>query len=199
VVGILNKRFTNGELKEILIHNGLQLLNEVGYQNFSMRKVASMSGVSHAAPYKHFKTKKELLTAISMSAMESFKSSLKESMIEFKDKPNILMAEMGIKYVQFMVENPEHMKFLFLTSQKYCVKIVDNHFEYAENSPFAMFKETATSYLDSVKVDNNKYVTDILSIWSIVHGISVLIVEKSIAFENDYLDYVSKMIYNRLR
>lgn len=121
------------------------------------------------------------------------------AVLEFNDKPNIHLAEMGIKYVQFMVENPEYMKFLFLTSQRYCVRIVDNQFEYTENSPFAIFKETGAAYIDSVKVDQNNYVTDILSIWSIVHGISVLIVEKSITLENDYLDYVSKMIYNRLR
>ncbi len=197
--GILNKKLNNGELKERLICNGLQHLNEVGYQNFSMRKVAIMCGVSHAAPYKHYKSKEELLTAISMSVIESFKSSLKEAMLEFNDKPNIRLVEMGIKYVQFMVENPEHMKFLFLTSQRYCVKIVDNQFEYTENSPFAIFKEIAAAYLDSIKVDQNTYVTDILSIWSIVHGISVLIVEKSITFENNYLDYVSKMLYSRLR
>lgn len=195
----MNKKFKAGELNEILIQNGLQLLNKVGYQNFSIREVAKMSGVSHGAPYKHFKSKEELLSAISLSVIRSFKASLEEALSEENVKPNVRLAELGIKYVRFTVENPEHMKFLFLTSQKYGVKIKNNHYEYTENSPFAIFYNIAKAYLDSVHADPDKYVTDILSIWSVVHGVSVLIVEKSLIFDGDYLDYISKMIYNRLR
>ncbi len=189
----------SGELKEILIQNGLQLLNEVGYQNFSIREVAKMSGVSHGAPYKHFKSKEELLMAISLSVMSSFKASLEVTLSDKTIKPNVRLAELGIKYVRYMAENPEHMKFLFLTSNKSNVKIKNNHYEFKENSPFAIFHKVATEYLDSIHADPDKYATDILSIWSVVHGVSVLIVEKSVIFEGDYLDYVSKMIYNRLQ
>lgn len=80
------------------------------------------------------------------------------------------------------------------TIQRSNVKIKDNHFEFAESSPFSIFHNIAKEYLDSIHADPDKYVTNILSIWSIVHGISVLIVEKSITFDGDYLDDVSKML-----
>lgn len=188
-----------GELKEILIKNGLLLLNKVGYQDFSIRKVAAMSGVSHAAPYKHFKDKEELITAISMSVVKSFKNSLAETALIFAAQPHMCLIELGKKYVQFMVENPEYMKSLFLTPSKYSVKITDNQFIYNENSAFAVFRDVASAYLDSIGADPAAYVTDILTMWSIVHGISILICEKSISFDGDYLKIVTDMLYNQLK
>lgn len=195
----MSRKYKTGELREILISNGLQHLNKVGFQEFSIRKVASMSHVSHSAPYKHFHNKEEFLNAISLSVMEKFKADLLNVASEYRNEPYIRLAEMGKKYVQYMVENPEHMKFLFLTARKQSVKIKGNDFEYTENSPFAIFRETASAYLDSIHADPIRYVTDILSIWSVIHGISVLIVEESIVFDGDYLNMVSNMIYNRLQ
>ena len=54
-------KYHHGTLKEDLINKGLELLNKEGFEGFSLRKVASMCGVSHTAPYKHFKDKYELI------------------------------------------------------------------------------------------------------------------------------------------
>lgn len=50
--------------KQELINNGLLLLNKEGIENFSLRKVARMCGVSHTAPYKHFEDKDALINEI---------------------------------------------------------------------------------------------------------------------------------------
>ena len=54
-------KYHHGDLKECLIKAGLKLLVEEGVDNFSLRKTAAMCNVSHAAPYKHFKNKEELI------------------------------------------------------------------------------------------------------------------------------------------
>ncbi|WP_143008093.1 TetR/AcrR family transcriptional regulator [Acetanaerobacterium elongatum] len=186
-------------MRKTLIDNGLQLLNKVGYHDFSMRQVAAMSGVSHAAPYKHFKNKEDFLVAIKTTVLQSFMASLKEAVLQCDDNPRTRLAEMGKSYIKFMVENPEHMKFMSLTAQKNNIRVVDNHFEYQSDSPFAAFLKIANEYLQSVSANPESYVTDILSIFSVVHGMSLLIVEQSIVFEGDYMPYVSEMIYNRMR
>jgi AcrR family transcriptional regulator len=40
-----------------MIDAGIELINEKGADGFSLRKVAERCGVSHSAPYKHFKNK----------------------------------------------------------------------------------------------------------------------------------------------
>ena len=42
----------------------LDEVEEVGFARFSLRRVANACGVSTAAPYKHFKNKRELIEAI---------------------------------------------------------------------------------------------------------------------------------------
>lgn len=42
----------------------IKLVNTEGLHSFSLRKVATACGVSHAAPYSHFQSKEELLDAM---------------------------------------------------------------------------------------------------------------------------------------
>jgi AcrR family transcriptional regulator len=80
---IMNKkRYHHGFLEKDLIEKGLQLLNSVGLEAFSLRKVADMCGVSHAAPYRHFKNKEELIRAIIMSVSDKFTSLINEALSE---------------------------------------------------------------------------------------------------------------------
>ena len=51
-------------LRDKLLDVGMAELNEFGYQNFSVRRIAAKCGVSCAAPYKHFKDKHSYVAAI---------------------------------------------------------------------------------------------------------------------------------------
>lgn len=44
-----------------LIEKGIELVEEYGMQQLSLRKVAQECNVSHAAPYSHFKNKDDLI------------------------------------------------------------------------------------------------------------------------------------------
>lgn len=192
----MDKDNNTKNVKQLLIENGLKLLNEAGYEDFSLRKVAAMSGVSHAAPYKHFKNKEDLINAICMTVEEAFKESLQKTALKYNDNPGMQLLEMGKSYVKFMVENPEYLKFLFLTPRKDIIKLKDNQFIYKENNSFSVFKDAASAYLTSIGRNPDTYITDILTIWSLVHGISILIAEKSISLDCDYMSLVSDMLYH---
>ena len=71
-------KYHHGDLRESLIKTGLKLYNEEGAEKFSLRKVAALCNVSHAAPYKHFKSKEDLINAISEYVFCNFKNSLNE-------------------------------------------------------------------------------------------------------------------------
>ena len=51
-------------LREALIIAGLKEIEIHGLTDFSLRRVAAACGVSCAAPYRHFKSKGELILAI---------------------------------------------------------------------------------------------------------------------------------------
>lgn len=56
--------YHHGNLKIELINGGLQLLEECGVNELSLRGLAKQVGVSRAAPYHHFEDKNALLAAL---------------------------------------------------------------------------------------------------------------------------------------
>ena len=109
------ENYHHGNLRKQLIDNGLKLLNKDGYEGLSLRKVASSCGVSHAAPYKHFKNKEELILAIYSEINDEFEKTLQLSVENFMNDTKKRIIELGKAYVKFMVENPE------LTTKNDCV------------------------------------------------------------------------------
>ena len=54
----------NMDLREELLQAGIEEINAYGANGLSLRRVATACHVSTAAPYKHFKDKKEFIAAI---------------------------------------------------------------------------------------------------------------------------------------
>lgn len=188
------KTYHHGDLKKELIHNGLLLLNKEGIDGFSLRKVASMSGVSHNAPYKHFKDKDDLINEIIKEVWKEFYIALLEVTEIYTNDPKLRIVEMGKAYVKFMVENPEYLKFMFLSDNAYPVKIVDNKFSDDKVGAFEVFKDSAERFFKEIKLDENLYMQKTLTLWSMVHGIAILIIKRSIEYKGDYLVLVESMI-----
>ena len=51
-------------MRQLLIEAGIEEINRSGVAEFSVRRVAQACGVSCAAPYKHFKDRREFIAAI---------------------------------------------------------------------------------------------------------------------------------------
>ncbi len=71
-----NTNYHHGNLKKDLIEHGLIIINSDGFEGLSLRKVAKACGVSHAAPYKHFKSKDDLIEGIREQVMRLFIGAL---------------------------------------------------------------------------------------------------------------------------
>lgn len=193
------KQYHHGDLKNDLIDKGLQLLNKEGYEGFSLRKVAAQCEVSHAAPYKHFKNKDELIATISQTVINSFNDTLQDITLEYPDEPKKQIVEMGKEYVRFMVNNPDHLKFLFFSDFGLPVELDKESFSHKEDCPFSIFKKSAINYLESISSNSNDHAINVLSMWGMVHGLAVLMANNSVRFEGDFLDLVGRILNEKLK
>ena len=66
--------YRHGNLREALIEAAIQLVEEVGPENVSVREAAKRAGVSPGAPFRHFASKTALLTAVADQAMGLFRA-----------------------------------------------------------------------------------------------------------------------------
>jgi AcrR family transcriptional regulator len=192
------ERYHHGNLKKELLKKGLQLLNKYGYEDFSLRKVAAMCGVSHAAPYKHFKNRDELINSIIADVSKSFTAMLEDVMQSFPDNPKARVIEMGKQYVRFMVENPDYFKFIFLIDHHNPILIKDDAFVIREGHPFEIAKKCAADYYASINMDEKKWAEETLTFWSLIHGLAVLMVHNTISYSGDYPDLIERMLKERL-
>lgn len=189
-------------LKAELIAKGLKLLDEEGYENFSLRKVAKACNVSHTAPYRHFKSKDELILAIALEALYKFNLALQEAVDRYPDDPKSQIKEMGFCYVKFFVENPEYLRLLFLSDLG--KKITSEQYEILKKGeqPFMTFYQAIERY----RLQNQEGASGplgissdpdalALSCWGLVHGIAILIAKKDFVYEGDYLELVKKIFW----
>lgn len=194
-----NDNYHHGDLKESLIKAGLKLYNLEGAENFSLRKVAAMCNVSHAAPYKHFKNKEELLKAMYERVFTDFGNSLKEISMQCEDDPYERIIQVGKRYVWFMVENPDYLKFAFLRNDGCEIAIENNELNDRGYGSFSIFRNCAEDYLKSISAKKEDYARDIIAMWAMVHGLAVMLSNKTITCNGDYLKLVEDIIRKNLK
>lgn len=107
--------------------------------------------------------------------------------------------ELGKKYVWFMVENPDYLKFLFLNNHKYEIIVEENKLETKISGAFGLFKNSAIEYLKSINVKEEEYSQDVIAMWSMVHGIAVMLANKTFIYSGNYLELVENIIHKNLK
>lgn len=98
--------YHHGNLRNDLISEGLKLLCKNGIAAFSLRNLSKELGVSHAAAYRHFASKEELVRAIFFEFSARFRQALQSSVTpEATDKEALM--QLGVGYVRFFIAQPE--------------------------------------------------------------------------------------------
>ena len=75
----MSETYHHENLRETLLSAAISLIGEVGPTAFTLREVARRAGVSHNAPYRHFRNREDLLAAV---ASQGFRELLREENIK---------------------------------------------------------------------------------------------------------------------
>ena len=70
--------YHHGNLREAIVAATLTLVEEQGVKAVSVREIAKRLDVSPGAPFRHFASKKALLTAVATEAMENFSAAIQK-------------------------------------------------------------------------------------------------------------------------
>ncbi|MBE6677584.1 MAG: TetR/AcrR family transcriptional regulator [Ruminococcaceae bacterium] len=100
-------------IRERLLVAGIKELENHGFNDFSLRRVANLCNVSCAAPYKHFKNKEELLLAL-MDYITSRWYILRDQIIEIykDDEPTKRLTAVCVAYLRFLMATPSYITIL---------------------------------------------------------------------------------------
>ncbi|MGK0248030.1 MAG: AcrR family transcriptional regulator, partial [Oleispira sp.] len=106
-----SKQYHHGDLKASLIEAANKILLRDGADALSLRAIAAEVGVSHMAPYAHFKNKKELIKSIVEAGFLQMADTMEIVAIELTSKkmlsPGELVLAYGASYLEFATANPQ--------------------------------------------------------------------------------------------
>src|SRR5690606_10684649 len=79
--------------------------------NVSVREAAKRAGVSPGAPFRHFKNKTALMTAVAEQAMSRFSAEIAAAVDNVTtDDPIERFAAVGVAYLRWATRNPTHFQ-----------------------------------------------------------------------------------------
>ena len=108
-----NNPYHHGDLRGACISVALELLLNQGIQEVTLRHVAKRAGVSHNAPYRHFKTKRDLLGACAAQGFVMLERAVTEAVEAVGANPIEQLFAGSQAYALFGANHPPLYKLMF--------------------------------------------------------------------------------------
>jgi AcrR family transcriptional regulator len=111
--GADGKPYHHGNLVDALIASTIEIIEEQGVEHVSVREAARRAGVSPGAPFRHFKTKAALMTAVAEQAMRRLQQAVTDAVAETAaDDPLAAFEAIGRGYLRWALANPTHFQII---------------------------------------------------------------------------------------
>jgi AcrR family transcriptional regulator len=165
--------YHHGDLAAALVQAAMELLEESGEAELSLRAVARRAGVSPAAPYRHYADREALVSAVATVGYRE----LAEQLAAAHPSPSTpeQLASVAIAYVQFALERPALFRIMF---SEPCDR---------DNDERVAATAAVTAYVRSIvertfpNADPDAMAT---AVWALVHGLAFLYLDGKLDASN---------------
>ncbi|KZB56159.1 TetR family transcriptional regulator [Thalassospira lucentensis] len=170
-------KYHHGDVRNVLLQKAENILNEEGPSGLSLRRLARMTGVSEAAPYRHFDGKDGILAAVAIDAFERFAERLENVAANVQKHEERIMA-LGAAYVHFAVDFPQHFRLIFgrerppLDQYPELREAADNAFDVLQRAVTSVDRRADMTLNEAATAYNRA-----LAAWSRAHGIAMLVID----------------------
>ena len=164
--------YHHGDLRNTLLSAAEVLLQQHGSGGLSLREVARAAGVSHAAPYRHFRDKAALLQALAQRGFEQLHAATRAAAAGVPHGPEQQLVAAGIAYVKLAVDKPETTQLMFGGT------LCPSHTapgESASEAAFAVLQDIIEAGIKTGVFRQRAPRELALAAWTSMHGLAMLI------------------------
>jgi len=179
--------YHHGDLRRALVAAAIAALSEEGAAGMTLRSLARRAGVSHAAPYAHFRDKAALLAAVAAAGFEQLTKAMREAggpIPASASRAQHRLVAIGGAYVRFGVEHASLYRLMFGAPDIVDASVKEELHQRAAEA-LAELRDT----LSAIGLDVQSTATGIghaapplseptLTAWSAVHGLTLLLIDR---------------------
>jgi AcrR family transcriptional regulator len=166
--------YHHGGLREALIGATRQLVMERGAENFTLADACRLAGVTTAAPYRHFKSKQEILEEIASRGFDELRKKAMAIVAEKGAGTLEGIIAMGQTYVAFAVNETAVFRLMF--GQEPSLKNAQ-HVRGTGQECFTHLIEQIALYCQRNRVRGDAQEIA-LRLWTFVHGAASLVIDQ---------------------
>lgn len=162
--------YHHGNLRTAVLKAAWSLVKKQGLKELTLREVARKVGVTHAAPYHHFKNRDALLAAMTVDAFEELDAALAQAK-PLAAAPDEVLRALGRAYIDFARARPERVEVMFRRGDRGDV------LHGAGGRAFQHLVDAVVASQAAGLAPAGDPMALTLAAWSIVHGFAMLWVE----------------------
>jgi len=165
--------YHHGDLRGQLISAARDLIEEHGPDGFSMSDACRLAGVSNAAPYRHFKSKEDLLTEVAMDGLARLGAEMERHASEYPRGTVESLAAIGRTYVQFAMREQHTFRLMFST-KSHAGRIEE--LKNTGRASYGVLLREVARYLGEDDI-TERVMEASFPLWTQVHGLSFLAID----------------------
>jgi len=176
----MRKSYHHGNLKEELLRAAIKIIAKDGVRGLRLRQVAGAAGASHAAVYRHFANKEDLLASIAEDGFAGLVSQVED--YQSRSGPGLRRRylESGRAYVDFAVSHPEQFRIMFsgIIPNRESYPALEKAAEKSFGQLVSIVDECRQKGIIPSHRDRHVHA---LAAWSMLHGAAMLLIEGQFA------------------
>lgn len=164
--------YHHGDLKAHLLQLARDQVRLTGAEALSLRELSRQAGVSHAAAYRHFPDKDDLLAALACEGFQALHTSCMSAMNEvMSDNAAHRLKACGEAYVEFGVAEPEMLALMWGGQRRFANSVP---LQLAASALFELLVRAVTPLLRDSASDTKACQLLAKACWAMVHGYTTL-------------------------
>jgi AcrR family transcriptional regulator len=188
----------NGDLRRRILDTARHQLVQEGYQDLSMRKIASAIGYSATSIYLYFDSKDALLHALIHEGMMWLRDKLQETAAQHSDAPVQRMRALCRCFVEFGLDNPEYYEIMFQLRPERMERYPPEKYRQArENLDF--FAQAVKEGVEDGIFEVDDIQVSVSTVWASLHGTISLLLAGRVDVQIDSDTFIDTTIRQAIR
>ncbi len=184
------EKYHHGHLREALINEACQQIEQEGATALNLSKLAQKIGVSQPAVYRHFPNKQALAISVAQTGFEQLAEALQKTTQNVESDAFKGIRAIAKAYVEFALNNREITRLMFSMKERTTEPELQNASK-AAAVPIFRIVEAAKR---CERLRNNDVVQAVRIIWAAIHGLGMLLMDEQIPSVTQSPDELSDYI-----